>query len=298
MIRSWVLYILSLLGAFAFFLCYKMWFSWFVLIVVVAILPLAAVVSFACSMFFQIHADAFRKVMKDEDTKITLTSHGLEFFPFARYSVKVILTEVMTGEQSIVKLLSQAETSDSIYIDTRHCGTYRLSAAKARVYDMFGLVFIPKTLPIEGEVVVMPIPSIPEAIPDMSGFKAKGLRRSNQQNMEIYDIRDYVPGDPIKKIHWKLSAKKGTLMIKEAQEQTYGHSRLFMPLTRNREKLDRYLGEVLFTSRYFLEHDVEHKIRVIPPMRKDISFDIASKEDLDRAIVSILHMPIPEEEET
>lgn len=33
-------------------------------------------------------------------------------------------------------------------------------------------------------------------------------------------------------------------------------------------------------------------------MRKDISFDIASKEDLDRAIVSILHMPIPEEEET
>ena len=116
--------------------------------------------------------------------------------------------------------------------------------------------------------------------------------------MEIYDIRDYVPGDPIKKIHWKLSAKKGTLMIKEAQEQTYGHSRLFMPLTRNRGKLDRYLGEVLFTSRYFLEHDVEHKIRVIPPMKKDIAFDIAANEDLDRAIVSILHMPIPEEEET
>ena len=298
MLRSWVLYILSLLGAFTFFLCYKMWFAWFVLILVVAVFPLAIVVSFASSLIFQIHADAFRKVMKDEDTKITLSSYGLEFFPFARYSVKLILTEVMTGEKSVVKLLSQAETSDSIYIDTRHCGTYRLSAAKVRVYDLFGLFFVPKTLMIEGEVVVMPIPSIPEAIPDMSGFKAKGLRRSNQQNMEIYDIRDYVPGDPIKRIHWKLSAKKDSLMIKEAQEETYGHSRLFVPLTRNREKLDRFLGEVLFTSRYFLEHDVEHKIGVIPPMRKDVSFDIASREDLDRAIVSILHMPIPEEEET
>ena len=298
MLRSWVLYILSLLGAFTFFLCYKMWFAWFVLILVVAIFPLAIVVSFACSLFFQIEADAFRKVMKDEDTKITISSYGLEFFPFARYSVKLILKEIMTGEVSVVKLLSQAETSDSIYIDTRHCGAYRLSAAKVRVYDMFGLFFFPKTLPIEGEVVVLPIPCIPEAIPDMSGFKAKGLRRSNQQNMEIYDIRDYVPGDPVKRIHWKLSAKKDTLMIKEAQEETYGHSRLYMPLTRNRGKLDRYLGEVMFTSRYFLEHDVEHKIRVIPPMRKEVSFDVASKEDLDRAIVSILHMPIPEEEET
>ena len=297
MLRSWVIYILALLGAAAFFLFYKMWFAWFVLIVVVAILPLAILISAISALFFKLEADAFRKVMKDEEAQVTFVSDGLGAFPFALYSVKIILSETMTGEVSLIRFVSQGNTSDSITLDTRHCGTYRFSSAKVRIYDMFGLFFIPRKIEMIGEVVVMPVPCLPAAMPDLSGFKAKNLRKSNTPNTEIYDIREYVPGDPIKRIHWKLSAKKDKLMIKEAQEETYGHSRVYLPLTRNRGKLDRNLGEVLFTSRYFLEHDVEHKIRVLPPMKKEIAFDVASKDDLEKAILAILHMPIPEDEE-
>ena len=297
MLRSWVIYILALLGAITFFLCYKMWFAWFLLIMVASIPLMAIVVSGVSMLFFELEADAYRKVIKDEETLISFTSHGLSFFPFCMYSAKIFLKETMTGDVSVIRIFSQSESSDQIYIDTRHCGTYRLTSAKVRVYDMLGLIFFPKTLEVEGEVVVLPIPCIPAAVPDMSGFKAKGLRKSNNTHSEIYDIRDYVPGDSVKRIHWKLSAKKDTLMIKESQEETYGHSRLYIPLCRDREKLDRYLGEVLFTSRYFLDHDVEHKIRVLPPTRKEVSFDIESRDDLDKAILSILRMPIPEEEE-
>ena len=297
MIRSWVIYILALLGAFTFFLFYKMWFAWFVLIVVISILPIAIIVSAVSAAFFQLEADAFRKVRKDEEAQVDFTSSGLGYFPFALYSVKVLLKETMTGELSQIRLLSQGNTTDSILLDTRHCGTYRFSSAKVRVYDMFGLFFIPRTIELPGEVVVMPVPSMPAAMPDLSGFKAKGLRKSNKSHTEIYDIREYVPGDPIKRIHWKLSAKKDMLMIKEPQEETFGHSRIYLPLSKNRGKLDRNLGEVLFTSKYFLDHDVEHKIRVLPPMRKEIAFDIATKEDLDTAILSILRMPIPDEED-
>ncbi|MBR5976117.1 MAG: DUF58 domain-containing protein [Clostridiales bacterium] len=297
MLRSWVMYILALLGAAAFFLFYKMWFAWYVLIVVVSILPIAILISAVSALFFKLESDAFRKVLKDEDAQISFTSSGLQAFPFALYSVKILLTETMTGEVSLIKFLSQGNTSDSILLDTHHCGTYRFSSAKVRIYDMFGLFFIPRTFELIGEVVVMPVPCMPAAMPDLSGFKAKGLRKSNRPNTEIYDIREYIPGDPIKRIHWKLSAKKDILMIKEPQEETFGHSRIYLPLSRNRGKLDRNLGEVLFTSRYFLEHDVEHKIRVLPPMRKEIAFDVATREDLDKAILSILHMPIPEEDE-
>ena len=295
MLRSWVIYILALLGEAMFFLCYRMWFSWFVLIMTIAILPLAFVISFACSLFFQIESDAFRKVIKGDETQISFTSSGLEFFPFALYSVRIQLTESMTGEVSMIQLFSQGDTTDSVIINTDHCGTYRFQSAKVRVYDMFGLFFIPKTFELAGEIVVMPVPCIPQAVPDLSGFQAKGLRRSNSSSSEIYDVRGYVPGDPVKKIHWKLSAKKNSLMIKEPQEETFGHSRLVLPFTRDRDKMDRTLGEVLFTSRYFLSHEVEHKIRVLPPVKKEIAFDIASKEDLDKAMIAILHIPIPED---
>ena len=38
---------------------------------------------------------------------------------------------------------------------------------------------------------------------DMNGFKARTLRKSDSPYSEIYDVRDYILGDPIKNIHWK-----------------------------------------------------------------------------------------------
>lgn len=295
MLRSWVIYILSLLGAVAFFLFYKMWLAWFILLVVISILPIALLISVLSSMFFRLEADAFRKVLKGEETEISFTSSGLEAFPFALCSVKIKLIETMTQEVNLIKFLSQGNTTDSIILKTEHCGTYKFTSAKVRIYDLFGLIFVPRTLEVAGEVVVLPTPCIPQAMPDLSGFKAKGLRKSRVPNAEIYDIREYVAGDPVKRIHWKLSAKKDRLMIKESQEETFGHSRLYLPLSRDREKLDHHLGEVLFTSKYLLTHDIEHRIRVLPSGKKEIAFDIASEEDLDRAIIDILHLPIPED---
>lgn len=295
MLRSWVIYILSLLGSIAFFLFYKMWLSWFILLVVVSILPIAVIISVTSSMFFRIDSDAFRKVLKGEETEISFTSSGLDAFPFALYSIKIKLLETMTGEVSMIRFNSQGNTTDSVIIQTDHCGTYRFTSAKVRIYDIFGLIFVPRTYEVAGEVVVLPTPCIPQAMPDLSGFKAKGLQKSLVPNAEIYDIREYIAGDPVKRIHWKLSAKKDRLMIKESQEETFGHSRLYLPLSRDREKLDHYLGEVLFTSKYLLKHDIEHRIRVLPSGRREIAFDVASETDLDKAIIDILHMPIPED---
>ena len=84
-------------------------------------------------------------------------------------------------------------------------------------------------------------------------------------------------------------------MIKESQEATWGRSRVYLPMTRDREVMDRMLGEVMFTSKYFLDHEIEHKIRVLPPMKKEVAFDVSSKDELEKAIVSILRLPIPED---
>ena len=38
---------------------------------------------------------------------------------------------------------------------------------------------------------------------------------SRREAEEPGDIRSYVPGDPVRRIHWKLSAKKDELMIRD-----------------------------------------------------------------------------------
>ena len=52
---------------------------------------------------------------------------------------------------------------------------------------------------------------------------------------------------------------------------------------------------MLFTSTFFLNHDISHKIRILPPKKREVAFDIQSQRDLDKAIIRILHMKIPKE---
>ena len=123
------------------------------------------------------------------------------------------------------------------------------------------------------------------------------LRKSSSTYSEIYDVRDYVEGDPVKNIHWKLSAKKDRTLIKEPQEECYGHARVYLSLLDDRKEIDQKLGELVFTSSYFLEKDIMHRVRVLPPKRREVSFDIQSQRDLDTAIIRILHMRLPKEDD-
>ena len=68
-----------------------------------------------------------------------------------------------------------------------------------------------------------------------------------------------------------------------------------MTVRRNIDLLDLHLGQILFTSRFFIDHETSHKIRVIPPDRSEVSFDIESETDLERALGIILRMRIPKE---
>lgn len=50
--------------------------------------------------------------------------------------------------------------------------------------------------------------------------KDEGLMQNRKGNdpTEIFDIREYVPGDNIRSIHWKLSSKTDKLILREASE--------------------------------------------------------------------------------
>ena len=202
----------------------------------------------------------------------------------------------MAGTTKKLALIIHDKGTSKIPVDTSHCGSFTYKMPKIDVYDLFGFFHFSKTIDKDSEIVVKPVPAMPERMPDMFGFKAKSLRKAKQPNTEIYDIRDYQMGDPVKSIHWKMSAKKDKLLVKEPLEEFGGHSRVILKLTSDRDVLDLHLGQILFTSRFFIEHETPHKIRVIPPDRSEIAFDVESESDLQRAIYMILRMRIPDEE--
>lgn len=45
--------------------------------------------------------------------------------------------------------------------------------------------------------------------------------RKGSDASEMFDIRDYVPGDDIRTIHWKLSGKTDELIVRQASAPSH-----------------------------------------------------------------------------
>lgn len=296
MLKTWGVYSVSLISTFIFFLCYKMWVSWFCLIVMLLIPFLALGMCIIASRTFTFRSESPGSCPLGDPAYIRIMTGGIaSYFAFSR--IRTVVTDRMAGTSRKMTIMVHDSGITNIPLDTSHCGSYSYKMLRLEIYDLFGFFRITRNINKDNEFLVKPVPSMPEVMPDMYGFKAKSLRKAKQPNTEIYDIREYQTGDPVKSIHWKMSAKKDKLLVKEPLEEYGGHSRILLKLTDDRDKLDLHLGQILFTSIFFLEHETSHKIRVIPPDRSEVSFDVESEADLERAMGMILRMRIPDEKD-
>ena len=294
MFRSWVVSSVSLLSSFVFFLCYKMWVSWILLLIVLAVPVLSLIMSIVASQTLEFKADCPAAIRLGDEINLKVTTSGIaSYFSFCK--VKMIITDRMAGKTKKKVFMIHDRGTSKIPVDTSHCGSYSYMLTWLYVYDLFGLFFVKINLNTNNEILVKPVPAMPSVMPDMFGFKAKNLRKSKKPGAEIYDIREYQIGDPLRSIHWKMSAKKDALLVKEPLEEYGGHSRVLLKMSGDRDEMDLHLGQIVFTSKFYIEHETAHRIRVIPPDRSEVAFEIESELDLERAIASILRMRIPDE---
>ena len=104
--------------------------------------------------------------------------------------------------------------------DLQHAGVYEFSVSKINVYDILHLFRSRKEIPESGRVLVMP--SVFPTKITVSGSAAAMLESDKYSQTkggndpgEVRNIREYVIGDPVKNIHWKLSEKTDKLLVKE-----------------------------------------------------------------------------------
>lgn len=295
MLKTWIIYAVTAIAAFIFFLYYKMWVAWYWLM----LLPLIPLIAFIACAIATTQLTFSTELPSDthigEPVYLKLKTYGLAAY-FSFFKVEFTVTDHMSGKTWKIVVPVNDNGVTKIPIDTDHCGAFSFNITKFSVYDLTRFFHLNLKVESKNKILIKPTPIMPELMPNMYGFKAKNLRKSKQPNSEIYDIRDYKTGDSIKTIHWKISAKKDQLVVKDSLEEFGGHSRIVLKLGEDRNKLDLHLGQILFTSLFFLEREIPHKIRIIPPNKSEIAFDIENASDLDTALIRILHMRIPKED--
>jgi len=97
-------------------------------------------------------------------------------------------------------------------------GRYRLGPVTATTGDPLGLFRRQLVLSPERPLLVLP-PVLPlanlELYPGAMPGRGRGSQRSLQTTTNVVTVRNYVPGDPLTRIHWPSTARLGQFMVKE-----------------------------------------------------------------------------------
>lgn len=116
---------------------------------------------------------------------------------------------------------SFGEVSERKEVTMDCAGGYEYRLRRVRVYDWTGWFYLTK--PVNRSATTHLLPQVHELPLQISGAVKNFLGeseiyddlRGGTDNSEVFQIREYVPGDRLQNIHWKLSAKSDDLMVRE-----------------------------------------------------------------------------------
>ena len=101
-----------------------------------------------------------------------------------------------------------------------HVGVTSPGVNRYVVEDLFGLFSISREPDIRSrEMLVLPMTFEVDELKFSSGDAGSEIMHKATEDINApADVRSYQPGDPLKKIHWKLSLRKNELMVRRFEE--------------------------------------------------------------------------------
>lgn len=115
-------------------------------------------------------------------------------------------------------------------------GAFSLGPTTLASGDPFGLFPVKQSFPAAERLLVLPL------IIPIDGFDAppgllpggKAIRRkAHEVTPHASGLREYAPGDPLKRIHWPSAARRGKLMVKEFEQDPQAEVWIFLDAERS-----------------------------------------------------------------
>ncbi len=136
----------------------------------------------------------------------------------------------MRWENFLTHEISNIELEDgeeSFAISCVHCGTLAIKAEKVIARDWLGLACFPCKASDHGSMLIVPeLYPVKVRLSDRLSSswqdERPGQPRLDGSEMQNSGVRDYMPGDPVQRIHWKLSSKMNRILIREEDRPTAG----------------------------------------------------------------------------
>lgn len=184
-----------------------------------------------------------------ESTEVTVTVKNVTRWPVLWATAHDETTHAVnvTGpRRAVVSLSSGKEQSWAYHIVGRQRGMHRIGPLRLTSGDLLGTLDLHGRAEVHSGVIVYPrVHAIEDlGLPSVLPFGEMPTKtRFFDDPAHTIGIREYMPGDPYKNIHWKASARTGQLHVKEYQPTIALNTMVFLNLNEKEyevQLLDHY----------------------------------------------------------
>lgn len=195
---------------------------------------------------------------------ITVQNPSCLFFPCAEAVVRISHSFGKGRETIRLRFPVQDHNSTRLtfYVGAQSCGTLTATLRRVWVFDPFRLFHTRLRGQVqELELLVLPKPvqlSLEtSAAPVENSESVRFEDRPGDDPSELFGVREYHEGDPVSRIHWKLSSRSDTLYLKEFGAPVDKHALLLLEYrspARQQQALED--ADALLTLLYSLAHQL------------------------------------------
>jgi uncharacterized protein (DUF58 family) len=117
-------------------------------------------------------------------------------------------------------LAKQDRVQQSVPMTFPRRGVYRQDAFRILTRFPFGFLQKARRLALKTEALVYPsVEPTQEFLEILPGLEGALESPSKGRGQDLYALRDYVPSDSARHVHWKASARLGSLMVREFSQE-------------------------------------------------------------------------------
>lgn len=163
--------------------------------------------------YSQLEASEAESCVRDTAMEFKITVSNKSFLIFPRITAYFYISDAFGKEASVTSsdfgISSYEKKTFSFDVKFEHIGTYKVGLKSIEIHDLFNFLSLNCKNKTDNNLFVTP------KLFDVEGLEIKnsqGLHstgsasKSKIEETDYSGVREYVPGDAIKNIHWKLSA--------------------------------------------------------------------------------------------
>jgi len=162
------------------------------------------------------------------------------------------------GSRMITYLPSRESRSFNTFSLLKYRGMFKLGPTTITSGDVFGLFSITRKFEPDARLLVLPfmedIKNFPAPFGILPGGRALRLKTTEVTPYSA-GVREYISGDPLRRIHWPSSARKDKLIVKEFEKDPLAEVWIFLDASKNihverlTESKEQGIGSIIWADR-------------------------------------------------